>query len=124
MWQNERITAMLDFEMAVNGEPLADLGYMLFFFASDHHAASRAQKLSGMLTRKDVIEQWEVVSGRSASGVVWHEIAQVGKLGAIIAQGVNMANTGRSDDPRLEVFKQNIGYYLGAMAAMLDGAGF
>jgi len=123
MWQNERITAMLDFEMALNGEPLADLGYMLFFFASDHHAASRAQKLSGMLTRNEVIEQWELVSGRSASGVVWHEIAQVGKVAAIVAQGVNMANTGRSDDPRLEVFKQNIGYYLGAMAAMLDGAG-
>lgn len=124
MWQDKRITAMLDFEMALNGEPLADLGYMLFFFASEHHAASRAQKLSGMLTREEVIEQWEVVSGRSASGVVWHEIAQVGKLGAIIAEGVNMANTGRSDDPRLEVFKQNIGYYLGAMAAMLDGAGY
>lgn len=124
MWQSERITAMLDFEMALNGEPLADLGYMLFFFAGDHHAASRAQKLSGMLTRHEVIEQWEMSSGRSASGVVWHEIAQVGKLGAIIAQGVNMANTGRSNDPRLEVFKQNIGYYLGAMAAMLDGAGY
>ena len=124
MWQNERITAMLDFEMALNGEPLADLGYMLFFFAGDHHAASRAQKLSGMLTRHEVIEQWEMSSGRSASGVVWHEIAQVGKLGAIIAQGVNMANPGRSNDPRLEVFKQNIGYYLGAMAAMLDGAGY
>jgi aminoglycoside phosphotransferase (APT) family kinase protein len=124
MWQNERITAMLDFEMALNGEPLADLGYMLFFFASDHHAASRAQKLSGMLTRNEVIDQWEAVSGRSANGVVWHEIAQVGKVAAIVAQGVNMANTGRSDDPRLEVFKQNIGYYLGAMAAMLDGAGY
>jgi len=56
MWHNRRITAMLDFEMALNGDPLADLGYMLFFFASDHHAASRAQKLSGMLTRNEVIE--------------------------------------------------------------------
>jgi aminoglycoside phosphotransferase (APT) family kinase protein len=123
MWLDERITAMLDWEMALNGEPLANLGYMLFFFASEHHAASRAQKLPGMLTRDEVIALWEDVSGRPAQGIVWHEIAQAGKTAAIIAEGVNMANTGRSDDPRLEIFKQNIGYYLGAMEAMLGDAG-
>jgi aminoglycoside phosphotransferase (APT) family kinase protein len=123
MWQNDRITALLDWEMALNGEPLADLGYMLFFFVSEHHSASRAQKLPGMLMRDEVIKLWEGISGRSAQGIAWHEIAQVGKLAAIIAQGVNMANSGRSNDPRLEVFKQNIGYYLGVMAAMLDSAG-
>lgn len=124
MWQDHRITAMLDWEMALNGEPLANLGYMLFFFASEYHSATRAQKLPGMLARAEVIALWEEVSGRSAQGVVWHEIAQIGKLAAIIAEGVNMANTGRSNDPRLEIFKQNIGYYLGAMQAMLDGGGF
>lgn len=123
MWQDQRITAVLDWEMSLNGEPLADLGYMLFFFASDYHSATRAQKLPGMLTRDEVITLWEEVSGRSAKGVAWHEIAQIGKTAAIIAEGVNMAKTGRSNDPRLEIFKQNIGYYLSAMAAMLDGAG-
>ena len=122
MWQDQRITAMLDWEMALNGEPLANLGYMLFFFASDHHAALRAQKMPGMLTRDEVIELWEAVSGRPAKGLIWHEIAQAGKTAAIIAEGINMANTGRSADPRLESFKQNIGYYLGAMAAMLNDA--
>ncbi len=123
MWQDQRIAAMLDWEMALNGEPLANLGYMLFFFASQHHVASRAQKQPGMLNRDEVIALWEQVSGRSAQGIEWHEIAQTGKTAAIIAEGVNMANTGRSQDPRLEVFKQNIGYFLGAMAAMLDDAG-
>ena len=123
MWQDEHITAMLDWEMALNGEPLANLGYMLFFFASEFHVASRAQKLPGMLTRNEVIALWEDVSGRSADGVFWHEIAQAGKLGAIIAEGVNMAETGRSQDPRLEIFKQNLGYFLGVMQAMLDSCG-
>ena len=123
MWHALRISAVLDWEMALNGDPLADLGYILFFFASDYHSATRAQKLPGMFARDEVIAQWESVSGRSAAGVFWHEIAQAGKLGAIIAEGVNMANTGRSNDPRLEIFKQNIGYYLGAIAAMLAGAG-
>jgi len=124
MWHEQRISAVLDWEMALNGDPLADLGYMLFFFASDFHSATRAQKLPGMLVRDEVIALWEGVSGRSAQGVFWHEIAQAGKLAAIIAEGVNMANTGRSNDPRLEIFKQNIGYYLGVMQAMLDSAGY
>ncbi len=124
MWKDERITAMLDWEMALNGEPLANLGYMLFFFESGYHGATRAQKLPGMLGRDEVIILWEKVSGRSAEGVFWHEIAQVGKLGAIIAEGANMLDTGRSSDPRLNYFKQNLDYYLGAMAAMLDGGGY
>ncbi len=123
MWQDQRITAMLDWEMALNGEPLANLGYILFFFASEYHSATRAQKLSGMLTREEVIALWEEVSGRSAKGIFWHEIAQAGKTAAIVAEGANMANSGRSNDPRLELFKQNLGYYLSVMAAMLDGAG-
>ncbi len=124
MWKDQRITAVLDWEMALNGEPLANLGYMLFFFESDYHGATRAQKLPGMLSRDEVIKLWEVVSERSAEGVFWHEIAQVGKLGAIIAEGANMLDTGRSTDPRLTYFKQNLDYYLGAMAAMLDGGGY
>lgn len=124
MWRDGEVVAVLDWEMALNGEPLADLGYMLYSFESDYHAATRAQKLGGMLKRDEVIALWEQVSGRSAEGVFWHEIAQIGKIGAIIAEGCNMWDTGRSQDPKLELFKQNLGYYLGVMGAMLDGGGF
>lgn len=124
MWNEGRISSVLDWEMALNGEPLANLGYMLASFESEYHAASRAQKLSGMLTRNEVIALWSEVSGRSADGVFWHETAQMGKLTAIIAEGTNMYNTGRSADPKLEIFKQNFGYFLGVMESMLDGGGF
>lgn len=124
MWHDERITAMLDWEMALNGEPLADLGYMLFPFQNEYHGATRASKLTGMLSRDDVIALWSQVSGRSADGVFWHEIAQIGKIAAIIAKGVNLFDTGRSRDPRLALFKQNFGYFLGVMQAMLESAEF
>ena len=124
MWDKYRITAMLDWEMSLNGEPLADLGYMLYQFESEYHEATRAQKLSGMLNRDQVIALWEEVSGRSAKGVVWHEIAQIAKITAIIAEGTNMFNTGRSTDPKLAYFKQNLDHYLGVVTAMLAGAGY
>lgn len=124
MWQDYRLSAVLDWEMALNGEPLADLGYMLYLFPSDYHGATRAPKLPGMLGREDVIALWSEVSGRSADGLMWHEIAQIAKISAIIAEGCNMYDTGRSTDPKLMYFKQNLDHYLGVTRAMLDGGGY
>lgn len=124
MWHEGQVSAVLDWEMALNGEPLADLGYLLYSFESAYHGATRAQKLPGMLSRAEVIALWSAVSGRSADGLFWHEIAQIGKIAAIIAEGTNMYVTGRSSDPKLAYFKQNLDYYIGVMAAMLDGGGF
>jgi len=124
MWQHYRLSAVLDWEMSLNGEPLADLAYMLYLFASDYHDATRAQKLSGMIGRAEVIARWEEVSGRSAQGVFWHEIAQIAKISAIIAEGKNMFDTGRSTDPKLAYFKANLDHYLGVTQAMLAGGGY
>ncbi|MCB2076853.1 MAG: phosphotransferase family protein [Novosphingobium sp.] len=122
MWHDGTISAMLDWEMALNGEPLADLGYMLYGFESAHHGPTTPQRQPGMVTREEVIALWEQVSGRCAKGLFWHEIAQIGKITAIIAEGTNMWNTGRSTDPKLELFAKNLGYYIDVMAAMLDSA--
>jgi aminoglycoside phosphotransferase (APT) family kinase protein len=124
MWRDGSITAVLDWELALNGEPLANLAYMLYAFENKYHAATRAPKLPGMLSRDEVIALWSEVSGRSAKGLFWHEIAQIGKLAAIVAEATNMYETGRSLDPKLAIFKQSLGYYLGVMQAMLDGGGF
>jgi aminoglycoside phosphotransferase (APT) family kinase protein len=124
MWQDGKISAVLDWEMALNGEPLADLGYMLYGFESAHHGPTTPQRQPGMLKREEVIALWEQVSGRAAAGLFWHEIAQIGKISAIIAEGVNMHVTGRSTDPKLAHFVQNRDYFIGVMRAMLDGGGF
>lgn len=124
MWHDGLVSAVLDWEMALNGEPLADLGYMLYGFESPWHGPTTPQKQPGMPGREQVIAWWEEASGRSAEGVFWHEIAQIGKITAIIAEGTNMWVTGRSQDPKLAYFAKNLDYYLGVMQAMLDGGGF
>ena len=124
MWQNGRITALLDWEMALNGEPLSDLAYMLYGFESAFHPATRAQKLPGMLSRDDAILLWSKVSGRPVEGLLWHEIAQFAKLCAILAEGVNMLRTGRSTDPKLAWFQQNLDNWISVTNAMLDAGGF
>lgn len=123
MWDQGRVSAVLDWEMALNGEPLGDLAYMLYGFESRFHPATRAQKLPGMLTRDEVIALWEEESGRSAAGVAWHEIAQFCKLCAILAAGVEMRASGRSDDPKLAYFQANLDAWIAITRAMLDDAG-
>lgn len=124
MWQEGRISALLDWEMALNGEPLADLGYMLYGPESPYHTATRQQKLTGMLDRATLISIWEDRSGRSAQGVFWHEIAQIGKIAAIIAEGCDMYVSGRSTDPKLAYFRDNLTYYQNVMRNMLDSVEF
>jgi aminoglycoside phosphotransferase (APT) family kinase protein len=123
MWHDERLSAVLDWEMALNGDPLADLAYALLWVESPHHVAVTPHRQPGMLDRAGIIAAWEATSGRSADGVGWHEIAQMGKTNAIIAEGTAMFTSGRSADPKLAYFQKNLDYYLGAMNAMLDAEG-
>jgi aminoglycoside phosphotransferase (APT) family kinase protein len=124
LWHESRISAVLDWELALNGEPLGDLGYLLYFFESEFHGAARAPKLSGMIKRADVIALWSQESGRSSAGVHWHEIAQIGKICAIVAECANMFESGRSSDPKLAYSRQYLESNLGVMSAMLDAADF
>ncbi len=123
MWSNGEISAMLDWEMALNGEPLADLAYMLYMFESHFHPPTRALKLSGMLSREEAIALWSAETGRPAKGVEWHEIAQFCKLCAIVAEGVNMRVSGRSSDPKLVYFQANLDSWLALTRSMLDDMG-
>jgi aminoglycoside phosphotransferase (APT) family kinase protein len=125
MFADGRLTAVLDWELGYNGEPLADLGYLLFFFANEDHGPARASALPGMWHRGDVIAAWEAASGRSASGVLWYEVSQIGKIAAIIANGYQIYASGGSDDPRFLNFKakrdENI-LIMEAMIARLEAA--
>ncbi len=123
MWDDGRLSAVLDWEMALNGDPLSDLGYFLIFFEGPFHRAATPQREPGMVSRDEAIALWERASGRSSEGVSWHEIAQMGKTIAIIAEGAAMFVSGRSTDPKLALFQKNLDYYLGVMHAMLDAQG-
>ena len=105
MWSDGELTAVLDWELAYNGEPLADLGYMLFFFASDAHPANRGCGFPGMWPRDRIIAHWAGLTGRSSAGVHWHEIAAAGKMAAIIAYGHHLYVSGKSNDARFLQWK-------------------
>ncbi len=123
MWANGDLTAVLDWELAYNGDPLADLGYMLAFFESDARSAGKACGDEGMWKRDRIIANWEQTTGRPASGIRWHEAAAIGKMAAIVAYGYNLYVSGKSDDARFQRWERPIADNLRIMDTMLSSLG-
>jgi len=123
MWHEVGLSSVLDWEMAINGEPLSDLGYLMIFFEGPFHRSSTQLREPGMLAREDVIALWERVTGRSSAGLIWHEMAQIAKILCTMAEGTNLWVTGRNTDPKFEYFQRNLDYYLGVLVSMLDAEG-
>lgn len=119
MWADRELTAVLDWELAYNGDPLADLGYMLAFFESDARSANKACGYDGMWKRDRILAHWAAVTGRSPAGIRWHEAAAIGKMAAIVAYGYNLYLSGKSDDARFLKWKEPIAANLGIMDFML-----
>ena len=119
MFRDQRVSAVLDWELGYNGEPLSDLGYLLYGFSSDFHGATRTIAPSGMWTREQVIPAWEQASGRSASGLIWYEAAEIAKLGGIYAKAKQLFNAGDSTDERMLQFITKLDETVETMSAML-----
>lgn len=102
LWDEGRLVALVDFELAYNGDPLADLGYVLFWFPEDPALPRQPGfELDGMWERQRVIETWQCRTGRSALGVELHEAAAIGKIAAIFAAGGHLYQQGLSTDERV-----------------------
>lgn len=108
LWDENRVRAVLDWEMAFNGEPLTDLGYMLFFFPSGAHDAQPSFTIPGIWQRDRIISYWEEHTGRSAQGIEWYEALGAGKIAAILSYGHHLALTGQNGDPRMVEWEPHI----------------
>lgn len=79
-----RVLAVLDWEMAALGDPLADLGYLTVSY-SDPSAAgislelSPATKQPGYLTRVELAERYAERTGLSIDDLPWYEVLALWK---------------------------------------------
>ncbi len=87
-----RIVAVLDWEMATLGDPLADLGLYLLYWARDEaqtgNVGATISPEAGFLTRDDVVERYAKLSGRDVSQLDFYEALAAYKL-AIILEGIH-----------------------------------
>jgi aminoglycoside phosphotransferase (APT) family kinase protein len=103
------LTAILDWEMATIGDPLADLGYMMIHWhqAGDQLGGFNLQAvttLPGFPSRQEMIARYEERSGRSMQALDWYVTLALWK-GVVFMEGnYRRAVEGRTDDPYLKSF--------------------
>lgn len=92
-----RILAVVDWELATIGDPLADLGLMLVYWPqaddpayrlSAQDRAMRVMTLPGFWRREQVVEEYARRSGRDVSLLDWYYVLGFYKL-AVICQGIH-----------------------------------
>ena len=102
----ERITGVLDWEMATVGDPLMDLGTSLSYWAeaSDPQAfyqlpfGPTAQP--GMMTRKEFAERYFARSGRRTENLVFYYAFGLFKTAVVLQQIYYRWRNGATTDPR------------------------
>lgn len=110
-----RLIAVLDWEMATIGDPLADVGYMCMFWAeeADPDDSLRAQtgqvtRRQGFPTRAQLIERYEQRSGRSMRDLRWYTTLALWKASVFMEGNYRRAIAGSTDDPHLKAFGDGV----------------
>jgi len=110
----DRIEAVLDWEMATVGDPLADLGLTLCYWAwadAPQLSARGAPALTtqpGWYTRDQFIQRYAERSGRDVSQIGYYEVLGVFKLAVIMQQIYYRFRRGQTHDTRFQNFDKQV----------------
>jgi aminoglycoside phosphotransferase (APT) family kinase protein len=110
-----RLTAVLDWEMATIGDPLADIGYMCMMWAEKDDpseglraALGNVTRGEGFYTREQLISRYEERSGRAVGDVRWYVALALWKSVVFMEGNYKRAIAGTTDDPYLKQFGDGV----------------
>lgn len=97
--------AVIDWEMATLGDPLADLGYLTATWAeagdadNPMFAASRVTAEPGFQTRSELVEMYAVATGRGVETLGWYQALAYWKSAIFLEGSYKRFTSGASNDP-------------------------
>jgi aminoglycoside phosphotransferase (APT) family kinase protein len=110
-----RLEAVLDWEMATIGDPLADLGYlcMMWTEAEDPESGLREHlgkvtRAEGFPTRTQLIARYEELTGRAMGDIRWYTTLALWKSVVFMEGNYKRAVAGMTDDPYLKTFGDGV----------------
>jgi len=123
------LAAVLDWEMATIGDPLADIGYlcMMWSEAGDpvgglREHLGKVTRSEGFPTRAELIERYEAGSGRSMSNIRWYTTLALWKSVVFMEGNYKRAIAGTTDDPYLKQFGEGVLELAAQAEAVAHGA--
>lgn len=107
-----RVLAILDWEMATLGDPLADLGYLMVFWPEDGEDNVRMlpqpTQLPGFPTRAEMIARYEERTGLPMTDLTFYRTLAIWKL-AILSEGLyKRFRAGKADSEWFAVLEQAV----------------
>jgi aminoglycoside phosphotransferase (APT) family kinase protein len=100
-----RILAVLDWELATLGDPLADLGFTCAVYVEPGEEPdpmlgfSSATTASGSPTRSELVDAYVAAGGRPPDSLRWYECLAIWKVAVIIEGGYKRFLAGSTNDP-------------------------
>jgi aminoglycoside phosphotransferase (APT) family kinase protein len=110
----DRIEAVLDWEMATVGDPLADLGLTLCYWAWVDAPQVRARGVPaltsqpGWYTRDQFVQRYAERTGRDLSQIGYYEVLGMFKLAVILQQIYYRFRRGQTRDTRFQNFGERV----------------
>ncbi len=90
------VSAVLDWEMASVGDPLADIGWAEVVWTMGSFTS-----MPGALSTDEFVARWEELTGIAAHHRAWYRAFQALKMAVILLVGGHLFDAGYSDDLRL-----------------------
>jgi aminoglycoside phosphotransferase (APT) family kinase protein len=108
-----RLIAVLDWEMATIGDPLADLGYLMTHWLQQGEDKGRftlhtVTSLPGFPSRAELISCYEDRSRRSVPDLKWYVTLALWKAVVFMEGNYKRALAGSTDDPYLKEFGEGV----------------
>jgi aminoglycoside phosphotransferase (APT) family kinase protein len=109
-----RLLAILDWELATIGDPLADVGYLCALWSERDDPPLGAFELSGVtrrdgfLTRDELVNRYELASGRTVGDIAWYRALALWKATIFMEGNYRRALAGSTDDPWLHGFGEGV----------------
>jgi aminoglycoside phosphotransferase (APT) family kinase protein len=127
LFSSAGVAAVLDWEMTAIGDPLADLGLTLCYWAWANRPGVRAAGIPaltlepGWFSRDECIARYAQRTGRDTGNIAYYEVLGVFKLAVIIQQIYHRFHRGQTRDERFRDFNTRAAA-LAALAARLARA--
>jgi aminoglycoside phosphotransferase (APT) family kinase protein len=109
-----RIAAILDWEMATLGDPLADLGYLVATWARPGDpetpmlALSEVTRSAGFPERDELCDAYARASGRNVEALGWYEVLAIWKSAVFLEASYARHLEGTTDDPYFATLRDGV----------------
>jgi aminoglycoside phosphotransferase (APT) family kinase protein len=123
-----QIVAVLDWDMCTQGDPLADLGYVLNYWVEPgddpewREIAAMPTWRDGFPSRAEAIARYAARTGFEVTAIGWHQVFAAFKLAVIIQQIYIRFVRGQTQDERFRYYYRRV-LGLAAKARLMAGLG-